>query len=309
VLGCRESATQALDLEECRARQVAVQRRLSGGATWLLDEHQIGWALYLHRREVGGAEMRAISRRVIHAAATAISALGVDARYRSPDEIEVDGRTLSWTAHAAEGAAVMVHGIVLVDVDYERAAHVLRLPLPAAYDGAAAALRTRLVGLKELLGRPPDLHAFRRNLAEAFESEFDIELRESDLSMSEGSRYARALLEVDTAGWVDLVATPASDVCLVEASRVARGRVLSACVRYERGARTIRQVWFSGDAALQPLRALCALESRLKDVHVERLAREIESFFTTHGALHPAHAQPRDYVAVVELATGQPLVA
>src|SRR5688500_1368151 len=60
VLGCRESAAQALDLAECRGRQVAVQRRLSGGATWLVDEHEIGWALYLHRRELGSADMRAI---------------------------------------------------------------------------------------------------------------------------------------------------------------------------------------------------------------------------------------------------------
>src|SRR5688572_14087628 len=84
LLGCRESAAQALDSAACESLGVTVQRRLSGGAPWLVDERQLGWELYLHRRQVGGADMRAVSRRVLHAAATAISALGIDARYRSP---------------------------------------------------------------------------------------------------------------------------------------------------------------------------------------------------------------------------------
>src|SRR5687767_7594297 len=228
LLACRESAAQVVDLAECATLGVAVQRRLSGGATWFVDERQLGWELYLSRRDVADADMRSISRRVVHAAATAISALGLDARYRSPDVIEVDGRTLCWTAHAAEGRAVVVQGVLLADVDYERAARVLRLPVALLSPGAVAALRARLASLKEVLGRPPDLAAFRANLAEAFESEFDIELRESDLGLSEHARYSRALLEVDTAGWVDFVVRPAADVCLVEAARAVRGGELAA---------------------------------------------------------------------------------
>jgi len=308
VLGCRQSAAQALDLTECAALELPVQRRLSGGATWMLDERQLGWELYLHRRDVGGADMQAISRRVAHAAAAAIGALGPDARIRGAGEIEVDGRTVCWCAHAAEGDAIVVQGMLLVDIDCERYARILRLPVAARDPGAVAAVRARLASLTEVLGRPPDLFAFRSNLCEAFECEFEIELREGDLGLSEHARYDRALPEIDTAGWADLVAGPASDVCLVEASRTVRGAVLRAGVRFEPTARAIRQVWFSGDACLEPGRALCALEVCLEDLPLHRVTRQVESFFAGR-TLDVKHAGPADFVAVVELATGQPLVA
>lgn len=308
LLACRESAAQVLDLSECTLRQMAVQRRITGGVVWIADERQLGWELYLHRRDVGNADMQGIAKRVGHAVATALSALGIDARYRAPDEIEVQGRTLCWMAHAAEGRAVMVQGLLLVTVDFERATRILRLPVAAAGEAAIAATRMRLAGLNEVLGCPADLHAVRRNIAEAFESEFDIEFRESDLGLTEHSRYGRALQEVDTADWIDLVAKPASDVRLLEAVRNVRGGVLRATVRYEPAARAIRQVWFSGNAALKPERALCDLEALLRDLPLQRLARQVGFFFKA-GPVQAQHADPSDFVAVIELATDQPLTA
>src|SRR5688572_12888388 len=93
LLGSHQSAAQELDAAECTAHQAAVQRRITGGAAWFVDERQLGWELYLHRRDVGAGDMNAITKRIAHAAATGLSALGIDARYRSRDEIEVEGRT------------------------------------------------------------------------------------------------------------------------------------------------------------------------------------------------------------------------
>src|SRR5688500_5874770 len=94
LLAWGQSAAHELDLAECAAHTIPVQRRITGGGVWLADERQLGWELYLHRRDVGTTDLRAISKRLLHAAAAGLSALGVDARYRAGDEIEVDGRTL-----------------------------------------------------------------------------------------------------------------------------------------------------------------------------------------------------------------------
>src|SRR5688572_3031569 len=85
LLGCRQRACHELDLARCTLEGVGIQRRMSGGATWLADPRQLGWELYLHRRDTGRAELRAVKRRVAHAAATALAALGVDARLRGSD--------------------------------------------------------------------------------------------------------------------------------------------------------------------------------------------------------------------------------
>src|SRR5689334_3758146 len=89
LLGCQQSAREELDTAYCAAQALAVQRRITSGSTWFIDERQLGWELYLHRREVGNCSMPALMKRAGHAAATALCALGVDARFRGRDEIEI----------------------------------------------------------------------------------------------------------------------------------------------------------------------------------------------------------------------------
>jgi lipoate-protein ligase A len=188
--------------------------------------------------------------------------------------------------------------VVSIDPDAERMLRALRIPEPAG----------RMASLKEALGRQPDAALVKRNLAEAFESEFDVEFREGDLSLTEHARYQDALREIDTRGWIDLVSRPASDMPLRKALRVVRGGTLRAALKYETSRRTIRQVWFSGEAALAPRRMLADLEAALRDVPVSRLARHVETFFATRPAPGGC-VEPQDVVAVVRLAVGEPLAA
>src|SRR5262245_22720436 len=60
LLGARQSADQEFDLNYCRARNIAIQRRITGGGAIYTNETQLDWELYLHRRDVGCADMRTI---------------------------------------------------------------------------------------------------------------------------------------------------------------------------------------------------------------------------------------------------------
>jgi lipoate---protein ligase len=173
---------------------------------------------------------------------------------------------------------------------------------------ASTALGARVGGLKQVLGRAPELKDVRRNLAEAFESEFEVELSEGDLNLSEHDRYLRAASEMASAGWIDLVSRPASGMPLLEALHAFRGKVLRVQLRYEIGTRTIRQVWFSGDIAWNPRRSLLDFEAALRDVPMERLEREVQSFFASH-AVDRGPLELRDLVDAVRLAAQQRLTA
>jgi lipoate-protein ligase A len=134
-----------------------------------------------------------------------------------------------------------------------------------------------------------------------------MELREGDLTLSEDARYACALREVHTAGWLDLVSNPVSDMPLLEAVRTVRGGLLRASLKYERPSRTIRQIWLSGDTAMAS-RALADLEAMLRDCPIERLPGRVERFFAGNAGC-AAGTEPRDFVTVVRLAIGEPLAA
>jgi lipoate-protein ligase A len=308
LLGYHQSAEQEFNLDYCKANDIAVQRRITGGGAIYFDESQIGWELYLHKRDLGTSEMQAISRRICHAAATAISALGVDARYRPRNDIEIDGRKISGTGGAFDGDALLFQGTLLVDFDIAKMLRVLRIPAEKLSDKAIASARDRVANLRELLGRQPDIGRIRSNLIEAFESEFGVEFHEEELTLSEHARYQVALREIDTADWVNLVSRPVSSMPIVEAARKFPGGLLHAAVSFDMLTRSIRQVWFTGDIFVSPRRSIADLEAALRDTPADRLESRIRAFFAARQ-VDMLSLAPDDFITVVRLALGQPLLA
>ncbi len=307
LLGYHQSAGQELNLDYCRAHGIAVQRRITGGGAIYFDETQIGWELYLHKRDVGTSDMQAISKRICHAAATAISALGVDARFRPRNDIEVDGRKISGTGGAFDGNALMFQGTLLIDFDVEKMLRVLRIPAEKLSDKAIASARERVANLRELLGRQPDIGQIRRNITEAFESEFNVEFREGELTLSEHARYQAALREIDTPDWVDLVSHPADGMPVLEAVQKFAGGLLRAAVIFDALTRTVRQIWFTGDIFVSPRRTVADLEAALRDIPIDRLESRIRAFFSGRQ-VDMLSLTPDDFIAVVRLALKQPLL-
>src|SRR5690349_2406439 len=117
LVGCGHSVEQELDLAHCAQEGIAIQRRLTGGDSLFVDADQLAWELILHRRDVGSADLASIARRLCHAAAAAVSALGLDARFRPRGDIEVGGRKVSESAGVFDGAALLYQGTLLVDAD------------------------------------------------------------------------------------------------------------------------------------------------------------------------------------------------
>ncbi|HSN41816.1 MAG TPA: biotin/lipoate A/B protein ligase family protein [Burkholderiales bacterium] len=307
LLGYHQSAGQELNLDYCRANNIAVQRRITGGGAIYFDETQIGWELYLHKRDVGTSDMQAISKRICHAAATAISALGVDARFRPRNDIEVDGRKISGTGGAFDGNALMFQGTLLIDFDVEKMLRVLRIPAEKLSDKAIASARERVANLRELLGRQPDIGQIRRNITEAFESEFNVEFREGELTLSEHARYQAALREIDTPDWIDLVSHPADGMPVLEAVQKFAGGLLRAAVVFDALTRTVRQIWFTGDIFVNPRRTVADLEAALRDIPIDRLESRIRAFFSGRQ-VDMLSLTPDDFVTVVRLALRQPLL-
>ena len=303
LIGCDQSVEQELDVEYCKAGGIAIQRRVTGGDPMFLDPEQLMWELVLHRRDVGNADLQAIARRLCHAAAAAVSALGVDARYRPRGDIEVDGRKVSESAGVFDGAALLFQGTLLVDAEPVAAMRASRLAR-----GAPVVAAKRYANLRELLGARPDPGTIKRYLAEAFESEFAVEFGEGDLSLSEHARFQAALREIDHPDWIHLVSRPAAELPVLSARQPVAGGLLHAAIAYDSQARAIRQAWFGCEVAVRSRRALADLEAALAGVPTNRLEHGVERFFAAHGA-GLAPLKPADFIGVVQRAIGRLLTA
>ena len=279
LLGYHQSAEQELNLDYCREHGVTIQRRITGGGALYVDTTQIGWELYLHKHELGTADMTEISRRICEAAARGISTLGVDAQFRPRNDIEVDGRKISGTGGAFDGDALMYQGTLLIEFDVEKMLRVLKIPAEKLSDKAIVSARERVANLGDLLGQVPPMSQVQAALASAFAEEFAVEFAPSSLTPREEALYKAALAEIDHPDWVNLLVRPASDRPTLDAVRKFSGGLLRVSVAFDRTQSRIKQVWFSGDIFISPRRSLADLEAALRDTLAEQLALNVKQFF------------------------------
>lgn len=303
LLGFHQSAAQELNLDYCVEQSVDIQRRITGGGAIYFDETQLGWELYLHKRDLGTADMQAITRRICESAARGIQALGVDAQFRPRNDIEVDGRKISGTGGAFDGDALMFQGTLLIQFDVEKMLRVLRIPAEKLSDKAIASARERVANLADLLGYAPEIENVKAALTQAFAAEFGVNFDTGTLCAVEQARFDHALAEIDTEDWVHRLHRPQSDVPMVEALQKFPGGLVRASVAYDHARQRIKQVCLSGDFFISPQRTLLDLEASLRDISSADLSRHVQEFFSMR-AVDMLGLQANDFVTVIELAIG-----
>lgn len=308
LLGSQQSAEQEARVGYCNEQQIELQRRVTAGPAFYIDPGQLGWELYLDRSDIGPGTLAQAGKRACHAVAAAVSALGIEARFRARAEIEVDGRRIGEMSAASEDSAVLLQGHLVIDCNADRLAASLRLPVNGSDEDAAAQAALRMTGVQQLTGRPTDLSVLKHNIREAFESEFDVEFSEGDLTLSEQARFQDALREMDTRDWVHLVARPAREAPLVTASCRNKSGSLCATVVVDVPGRAMKQSWFSGELPQHTRRAWLDLEAALRDVPVARLPHRVEWFFRSHP--FPIElVTAEDLLTLLQSAVQHPLLA
>ena len=142
LVGRHQALGQEINLDFCRANDIGVVRRITGGGAIFLDPGQLGWELAFNRKTLGITSLPELTQAICEAAADGISRLGVDARYRPRNDIEVDGRKISGTGGFFDGDTLFYQGTVLVDMDPQTMVSALRVPRPSWPGGNSIPLRS-----------------------------------------------------------------------------------------------------------------------------------------------------------------------
>ena len=300
LVGFHQSVEQELRTDYCAAHDIAIQRRITGGGAIYFDETQLGWELYLDRRTLGTADMQEISRRICEMAAAGIRRLGVDARFRPRNDIEVDGRKISGTGGAFEGDSIMYQGTLLIEFDIEKMLRVLRIPAEKLSDKALASARERVANLKDLLGAAPEAETVMQSLMQSFAEGFGVEFESAvALNETEQSKFPRALAEIDHPDWINLVNRPLSDAPMLEGLHRAEGGLLRVALAVDVPKNRIKQAWFTGDFFVNPRRMVADLEAALRDSPLDDFSRTIDEFFR-HYPVEMLRLQAADFSRPIE---------
>jgi lipoate-protein ligase A len=243
--------------------------------------------------------MESIARTICEAVADGVSRLGVEAKYRPRNDIEVGGRKVSGSGGVFDGDSLMYQGTLLLDMDVERMLKVLRIPAEKLSDKAISSARERVVGLRELLGIVPSVTEVKKHIADALSDSLKIDFSEVEgLTPVEEDLYRRALAEIDSRNWIYANDHPALEAPIQGAVYKAAGGLIRVDVALDSHRGLLKQAWITGDFFVYPSRIILDLEAAMKNTPIKKLDEAVLSFFSGHEA-NLYMLTPQDFIDAI----------
>ncbi len=187
-VGYFQKLSETVDMAECERRGVRIVRRKSGGSSIYTDSGQLIYGLVVGEKELP-ADPKDCFRLICSAIARAISSFGLQAAYRPPNDVDVQGKKVSGNAQLRRRTSVLQHGTVIVATDLVTMDAVLR---PAERGKRPS---DRVATITSLLGHRPTIYDVQARVAGEIAVAFDARFAESPLSAFERDEVARLVAE------------------------------------------------------------------------------------------------------------------
>jgi len=303
LVGLFQDMAAEIDLEKCNRLGIPVNRRPTGGGAMVMGEGQLGVALMASRHHPDGAcRPQELFCRCTTGIIAGLREWGIHAVRRPKNDIEVNGRNIAGAAVALDDQDVLLfHTSLLVDIDYELLAKVLRLvPEKAAgKPGMAPAQRLTSVGAELPAGgraAKATIDQAREYVRRGFAHSFGAELAEQPFTPRElADTEALARSKYRSYEWINQNA----QVIGTSGTAVAQtsGGLLRIYVSLT--GNLLKQVVISGDF-FGTCSGLARLEAALKWTPAEYCAilRAVKSVYAAVG---DDEAQPLVGVSAAEL--------
>jgi lipoate-protein ligase A len=304
LLGRHQDLSREIDVDYCKSHGVGTVRRITGGGAIYLDEGQLGWEIVFHRSALGIAALPDLAREICNAVAAGLTTLGVDARFRPRNDIEVDGRKISGTGGFFDGDILIYQGTVLVDLNPEHMVSALSVPESKLKKRDLDSASMRVVTLKELLGENmPDIPTIKQAIVDGLCEHFDIAASVGEISAAEESLAKQYFDdEIGTDDFVAEIDNPGSDAGVFAGSHTGPGGTVNAFVKLEGAPRSVLQrVLISGDFFVTPPRVVFDLEAHLQGCDLDDVGASLQAFFDK-TEIDTLSVAPADFQAAIDKA-------
>jgi lipoate-protein ligase A len=304
LIGRHQDLSREVDLDYCSANDIGLVRRITGGGAIYLDESQIGWELVFERSALGVATLPEVTEKICNAVAAGLSSLGIDARFRPRNDIEVDGRKISGTGGFYDGDVLIYQGTVLVDLDPERMVKALRVPDSKLAKRALDSAAERIVTLRQLLGAAaPSLADVQAALVDGLRQELGIATEWGEITSVEEELAQSAFdEEIGTRDFLHDIDNAAGDQGVLAGSHTSAGGTIDAYVKLEGPTRSILQrALITGDFFVTPPRVVLDLEAHLAGTRLEEVPDAIDAFFAANRT-DTLSVLPSDFMSAIDAA-------
>ncbi len=304
LIGRHQDLGKEVNVDYCKSQGIGLARRITGGGAIYLDPGQLGWELVIHRSRLAAPDLGSIAAEICTAVAESLSTLGVAARYRPRNDIEVEGRKISGTGGFFEEDTLFFQGTVLVDLDPSKMVAALRVPRVKLEKHDLDSAAQRVVTLGALLGNDcPDLPTIQRALSQGLAARFGL-VAEAGEFHEEESKRAQSLYEEEIGldEFLDEINHPGADQGTLEGEHTGPGGSVRSYVSLQgAGQQRFSSVLISGDFFVTPPRVVYDLEGALRGSAVADLEPTIVGFFE-RTSVDMLSVSPADFVSSIRAA-------
>src|SRR5210317_409999 len=307
LIGRHQDLSREINLDFCADNDIGIVRRVTGGGAIYLDEGQLGWELVFHRASLGIANLPDLAAAICNAAAAGLRELGVNAKFRPRNDIEVDGRKISGTGGFFDGDILIYQGTVLVDMNPAQMVRALNIPAAKIAKHDLDSAEQRVVTLKELLGDElPNMETIKAALIKGFTEGLGISAEPGSISDAEEALATEYFNEeIGTDDFVAEIDNPGGTDQLLEGAHTGAGGTINAFVKLEGPTHGLLQrVLITGDFFVTPPRVVFDLESALQGVRLDGIDATIEQFFSS-SEVDTLSVSPDDFRASIANALEQ----
>lgn len=282
LIGRHQDLSREINLRYCAEDGIGTVRRITGGGAIYLDEGQLGWELVFHRSALGIAALPDLAREICNAAAAGLSKLGVEAKFRPRNDIEVDGRKISGTGGFFDGDILIYQGTVLVDMNAAQMVKALNVPMKKVAKHNLDSAEQRVVTLKELLGDElPDMQTIQSALIDGFAEGLGISAAPGEITNAEEALAKEYFdSEIGTDEFVAEIDNPADARDVLAGTHTGAGGTIDSYLKLEGPTgQVLQRVLITGDFFITPPRVVFDLEAHLQGSRLTEIESRIDQFF------------------------------
>jgi lipoate-protein ligase A len=290
LVGYHQSVELEVEEEYCRQHGIEINRRITGGGNLYWDESQLGWELYAPKNTPGiPKRLEDMYRLMCESVVAGLDRLGVKARFRPTNDIEVGGRKISGTGGTEIGDAFLYQGTLLTDFDVDTMIQCLKLPIKKLEDKQVDSFKQRVICLKEVLGYLPPMPQIKAALAEGISEVLGITLEPGGLTEAEEQAYAKELPAFQSEKWIygNRILPQESDLSTAEYK--TNGGLIRVSLRMDKNRQVIKSAFITGDFFAYPERSIMDLEAALKNSSSRSadLFQNVSKFFADYKVKIP----------------------
>jgi lipoate-protein ligase A len=301
LVGFHQSVEQEVRLDYCKRNGIEINRRITGGGALFFDQSQIGWEIFASQDTPGiPQKVEALYRKMCEGAVFGLERLGIKARFRPKNDIEVGRRKISGTGGTFEGGAFLFQGTLLVDFDAGTMLRALRIPIEKLKDKEVRSVKRRVTWLAEELGAAPPARVIKRALAEGFARSLGADFRPAGLTAYEKRLLRSILPRFGSDDWVYGVRRAPESRLVLKSALKTKGGLIRVSLVTDPPARRINYALITGDFFAFPKDTIMNLEARLKDLPLDprSIQRTVRAYFDEESPRIP-FTRPDDFAGVI----------